>query len=105
MPKGPPATILNQHTCLLQTPAIVPIPHAGGGMVMAGCPQVMIGGMPAARSVDQTLCTGPPPHPDIVGVGSATVMIGGMPAARGADMMNVGGGALLPKPGTVIIGG
>ncbi len=63
-----------------------------------GAPNVLIGGLPAARIGDSC-------GVDAIIKGSATVLIGGLPAARIADS-TVGGGVILP-PGalTVLIGG
>jgi uncharacterized Zn-binding protein involved in type VI secretion len=66
---------------------------AHGGVIMAGCSTVYIGGMPAARVGDMHTCPmvepGVPPVPHVGGpiiMGSPTVLIGGMPAARLGDM-------------------
>lgn len=67
---------------------------AHGGTIVAGCPTVLIGGMPAARVGDPHVCPmvtpGTPPIPHvgmpIIPPGSPTVLIGGMPAARMGDM-------------------
>jgi uncharacterized Zn-binding protein involved in type VI secretion len=66
---------------------------AHGGVVVAGCPTVLIGGMPAARVNDMHVCPmcnpGSPPPPHIGGpivMGSNTVVIGGQPAARVGSM-------------------
>ena len=66
-----------------------------------GCPQVMIGFMPAARSGDMCVCVGPP---DTIAKGSAQVMIGFMPAARMGDSTAHGGSIVKGFPG-VMIGG
>jgi len=67
-------------------------PTVHGGVIIAGYPQVMIGGQPAARMGDMHTCPmqtpGTPPIPHVGGPilkGSATVMIGGQPAARQGD--------------------
>jgi len=64
-------------------------PTAHGGVILAGCPTVLIGGMPAARLGDMHICPMVPLVPHVGGpvtMGSATVLIGGMPAARMGDM-------------------
>jgi uncharacterized Zn-binding protein involved in type VI secretion len=85
-----------------------------GGIITAGCPQVLIGGQPAARVGDMHTCPmvtpGTPPVPHVGGPiasGSATVFIGGQPAARIGDMATCTGP---PDPiaagcPTVLIGG
>ena len=98
------ATITNKHTCPLVTPGLPPIPHAAGGIIMKGCPNVLIGGLPAARVSDTLLCAGPPPHPDTIILGSMTVLIGGLPAARMGSLRAVGGEVVMGAP-TVMIGG
>ncbi len=67
---------------------------AHGGSIVVGFPQVLIGGMPAARVGDMHVCPmvtpGVPPIPHVGGPilppGGLTVLIGGMPAARVGDM-------------------
>lgn len=98
------ARTLDKHSCPLQTPGIPPIPHAAGGLIVKGCPNVFIGGLPAARVGDQLLCAGPPPHPDVIVMGSTSVLIGGLPAARKGDLTPLGGVIQLGAP-TVVIGG
>jgi uncharacterized Zn-binding protein involved in type VI secretion len=98
------ATITNKHVCPLVTPGIPPIPHSAGGIINAGCPTVLIGGLPAARVSDTLLCSGPPPHPDTILMGSTSVLIGGLPAARIGSTTAAGGQVVMGCP-TVIIGG
>ena len=94
----PAARISDMHTCPQVNPG--PVPHVGGPIV-AGCPTVLIGFMPAARVGDLCVCIGPP---DALARGSATVMIGGMPAARMGDS-TVHGGVVVAGCPTVMIGG
>lgn len=85
----PPAARLGDlHICPLATPGLPPIPHVGGPILAPGAPNVLVGGMPAARVTDVCLCIGPP---DMIATGSAKVMIGGMPAARMGDTTMHGG--------------
>ena len=77
------------------------VPHVGGPVMPAGCPTVVIAGLPAARMGDLCICTGPP---DSIIKGSATVLIGGMPAARMGDNTAHGGSIVAGCP-TVLIGG
>lgn len=86
------------HVCPMVTGTV---PHVGGPVLPAGCPTVLIAGLPAARVGDMCLCTGPP---DSIIKGSATVMIGGMPAARMGDSTAHGGVIVAGCP-TVLIGG
>ena len=88
----------DMHTCPMVTGTV---PHVGGPVLPAGCPTVLIGGMPAARVGDMLICSGPP---DTIVGGSATVMIGGMPAARMGDA-TAHGGTIVAGCATVIIGG
>jgi uncharacterized Zn-binding protein involved in type VI secretion len=76
-----------------------------------GCPNVLIGGMPAWRAnADFHLCPlvdGLKPHVGgVVAVGSVTVMIGGLPAARRGDRIVEAGApnAIAAGAPTVIIG-
>ncbi|HYE56196.1 MAG TPA: PAAR domain-containing protein, partial [Chitinophagaceae bacterium] len=80
------ARVGDNHTCPMVNPG--PVPHVGGPVLPAGCPTVLIAGMPAARVGDMLVCAGPP---DTIAAGSGTVMIGGMPAARMGDSTAHGG--------------
>jgi len=96
----PPAARVNDmHTCPMVNPGGVP--HVGGPILPPGQPNVLIGGMPAAKVGDMCLCTGPP---DFIVGGSATVLIGGVPAARMGDSTAHGGVIVAGEP-TVMIGG
>jgi len=71
-------------------------PTVHGGVIVAGCPTVLIGGMPAARLGDMHTCpmvTGTVPHVGgpILPPCQPTVLIGGMPAARQGDMCTCAG--------------
>lgn len=79
---------------------------AHGGTIVAGFPNVLIGGMPAARQGDMHVCPmlnpGTPPPPHVGGpimLGSLTVLIGGQPAARLGDMVTCSG-----PPDSIIVG-
>ncbi|NJK89457.1 MAG: hypothetical protein HC923_08670 [Myxococcales bacterium] len=96
----PAARIGDNHICPMMSPAVPPIPHVGGPVLPAGCPTVLIGGLPAARVGDMALCVGPP---DSIILGSMTVLIGGAPAARAGDS-TAHGGTLMPGCMTVLIG-
>jgi uncharacterized Zn-binding protein involved in type VI secretion len=88
------------HTCPMATPGTPPVPHVGGPVLPAGCPTVLIGGLPAARVTDMCTCVGPP---DAIAKGSPTVFIGNLMAARMGDMTVHGGVISIGCP-TVIIG-
>lgn len=88
----------DMHTCPMVTGTV---PHVGGPVLPAGCPTVLIAGMPAARVGDMVTCSGPP---DTIVMGSSSVMIGGMPAARMGDSTAHGGTIVAGCP-TVMIGG
>jgi len=92
------ARVSDMHLCPMITGTV---PHVGGPVLPAGCPTVLIGGLPAARVGDMLTCTGPP---DTIASGSGTVMIGGSPAARMGDSTAHGGVIIIGCP-TVIIGG
>jgi uncharacterized Zn-binding protein involved in type VI secretion len=80
---------------------------AHGGVIVAGFPQVLIGGKPAARMGDMHTCpmqtpAAPAPIPHVGGpitMGSVTVLIGNMPAARVGDMATCTG-----PPDTIAMG-
>ena len=76
------------------------VPHLAGTIV-AGCPSVLIGNSPAARSGDSCTCMGPP---NKIAKGSSTVLIGNKPAARVGDTTSHGGAIVTGCP-NVIIGG
>ncbi len=92
------ARVSDMHLCPMVTGTV---PHVGGPVLPAGCPTVLIGGLPAARVGDMCTCTGPP---DTITAGSGTVMIGGSPAARMGDSTAHGGVIIIGCP-TVNIGG
>mgnify|MGYP003822850105 FL=1 len=92
------ARVSDMHICPMITGVV---PHVGGPVLPAGCPTVLIGGMPAARVGDMLTCTGPP---DTIAAGSGTVMIGGLPAARLGDS-TAHGGVIILGCFTVMIGG
>jgi len=97
----PAARLTDMHTCPMQTPAIVPIPHVGGPIVGPGVPTVLIHSLPAAVVGDLAVCVGPP---DSIVKGSTTVFIGGKPAARAGDT-TAHGGSIVLGCFNVIIGG
>ena len=96
----------------IHPPALVPtpVPHPGLPLaIIKGQPNVLIGGMPAARVTDMTQpCMLPgcvPAGPGIISKGSATVLIGGLPAARVGDMsMHPSCVAPIPAPTGQVIG-
>ena len=92
------ARVSDMHLCPMVTGTV---PHVGGPVLPAGCPTVLIGGLPAARVGDMCTCTGPP---DTIAAGSGTVLIGGSPAARMGDITAHGGVIVIGCP-TVLIGG
>lgn len=94
----PAARVGDLHTCPMVTGVV---PHVGGPILPPGAPNVLIGGLPAARMGDMATCAGPP---DVILRGSATVLIGGKPAARMGDNTAHGGLITLGCP-TVEIGG
>lgn len=96
----PAARIGDMQTCPMVTPGVPPIPHVGGPITGPGCPQVLIGFMPAAVVGDMAVCVGPPaPLPK----GSTKVLIGGRPALRMGDTTGHGGVIVSGLP-TVLIG-
>jgi len=94
----PAARVGDMHVCPMSDG---PKPHVGGPIMPAGCPTVLIGGMPAARVGDLAACAS---VPDLIVQGSATVLIGGMPAARLGDTTAHGGKIVAGYP-VVMIGG
>lgn len=86
----PAARLSDLHTCA----------HAGGPIVPACEPTVLIGGKPAARKGDHALCRSPL---DTISKGEATVLVGGQEAARLGDPTAHGGVIVQGEP-TVLIG-
>jgi uncharacterized Zn-binding protein involved in type VI secretion len=93
----PAARLTDMHVCPMVTGVV---PHVGGPILAPGAPNVLIGGMPAARVGDMCVCVGPP---DTIALGSFTVLIGGQPAARLGDMTAHAGSIVVGLP-TVLIG-
>lgn len=93
----PAARILDEHVCPM---CDGPVPHVGGPILPTGSPNVLIGGMPAARVSDRCFCVG---APDVIIEGAPTVLINGLPAARMLDMTAHGGRIVTGCP-TVLIG-
>jgi len=93
----PAARVSDMHTCPMVTGVV---PHVGGPILPPGQPNVLIGGLPAARMGDMATCVGPP---DAIAMGSPTVLIGNMMAARLGDPTVHGGIIVLGCP-TVMIG-
>jgi uncharacterized Zn-binding protein involved in type VI secretion len=86
---------------------------AHGGVIMAGAPNVLIGGAPAARMGDMHVCPmmnpGVPPPPHVgqqILMGSPTVLIGGQMAARVGDPVMCSGppDSIIAGCPTVLIG-
>ncbi|MEH6458734.1 PAAR domain-containing protein [Chitinimonas sp. JJ19] len=94
----PAARVGDMHACPMVDPG--PKPHVGGPILPAGCPTVLIGGLPAARLGDSAACVGPV---DTIVQGEPTVLIGGKPAARLGDKTAHGGVIVAGCP-TVLIG-
>ncbi len=97
----PAARFTDMHTCPMQTPAVVPIPHVGGPISGPCVQNVLIGSLPAAVVGDMCVCVGPP---DSIVKGSATVMINNRAAARLGDS-TAHGGSIVVGLITVLIGG
>ena len=93
----PAARVGDMHACPMVTGVV---PHVGGAILPPCQPNVLIGGMPAARVGDMLVCVGPP---DTIAMGSPTVIIGKMMAARMGDLTFHGGVIVMGFP-TVWIG-
>jgi len=93
----PAARVTDMHVCPMVTGIV---PHVGGPILPPCAIQVIIGGLPAARTTDLATCVGPP---DVIAKGSPTVFIQGLPAARILDITAHGGMIVLGEF-TVIIG-
>ena len=92
----PAARVTDLHTCPLTSPT----PHGGGPILPPGAPNVLIGGLPAARMGDMATCVGPP---DTIVKGSFTVPIANNPASRMTDT-TLHGGVIIGGYLTVLIG-
>lgn len=73
----PAARTTDLHTCPMVDPA-TGVPHVGGPILPPGCPNVLVGGLPAACVGDPATCVG---VPDAIVSGAFTVIVGGRPAA------------------------
>lgn len=93
----PAARLLDLHVCPVVN---VLVPHVGGPIVGPCVPNVLIGGLPAARITDKAFCVGPP---DMIVKGSATVLISRRNAARMTDL-TTHGGVIATGCFTVLIG-
>ena len=98
------ARLTDFHVCPMQTPAVVPIPHVGGPVIVPAAPNVLIGGLPAAGAGSMCTCVGPPDTilPSCTGA-RARVMVGGRPIAAVGDM-TAHGGSIVVGCFTVLIG-
>jgi uncharacterized Zn-binding protein involved in type VI secretion len=92
----PAARLTDMHVCPMVTGVV---PHVGGPILGPGAPNVLIGGLPAARATDMAVCVGPP---DVIAMGSVKVLIGNLPAARLGDSMAHGGTIVLGFPKVLI---
>jgi uncharacterized Zn-binding protein involved in type VI secretion len=97
---SPVARLQDMHICLMQTPAVVPIPHVGGPIMGPGAMTVTAGGMPVSVLGDIAICVGPP---DVMVMGSPTVTAMGLPIVRITDFSAHGAMTLIGMP-TVMIG-
>ena len=95
-----------------QPAARVNDPTAHGGTIITGSPNVLIGGMPAARVTDWHNCPlhnpdGSPHYGGPIMTGSPTVLISGLPAARVGDICTCNGPVdqIILGSMTVLIGG
>lgn len=97
------ARVGDMHVCPMVTPTPIPVPHAGGPIMMPiiGKP-VLIGNMPAAGAGCMCMCVGPP---DVITPACAKnkVLVNGTPLARMGDITAHGGSILMGCP-TVLIG-
>ena len=97
---GPPqARVTDMHVCLMFSG---PAPHVGGPIAPPCAVTVLVGGLPAARVTDLSMCT--PLIPDPIVKGSFTVLIEKRPAARIGDLTSHGGTIVTGMP-TVLTGG
>ena len=95
----PAATLTSMHVCPMVISSVPPIPHVGGPVVGPGAPNVLIGGLPAARVGDKLVCVGPP---DTIARGSSSVLIGGKPAAFLGSQTAHGGSIVMGIPNVLI---
>lgn len=93
----PVARLTDMHVCPMVTGLV---PHVGGPISAPGQPNVLFGGLPAARVGDMAVCVGPP---DVIVQGAPTVLVGGRPLARMGDMTAHGGAIVAGLP-TVLVG-
>ena len=94
----PAARVSDPHVCPQSTG---PVPHGGGPILPPGQVNLLIGGMPAARLSDFSVCVGPL---DVIFTGASSVLGGGLPLARMTDQTAHTGTIVVGFP-TVLIGG
>lgn len=94
------ARITDLHSCPMEAPGVVKVPHVGGAIIGPGAPTVLVGGLPAALVGDDAVCVGPPAT---IISGSTSVLIEGKPAVRVGDTTAHGGEVISGLP-TVLIG-
>ena len=97
----PAARTTDMHVCPMQTPSLVPVPHAGGPILPSSPTPVLIGWLPAATVGNTAVCVGPP---DVIVTGSTTVLVSNLPLARMGDP-TVHGGSIVGGFPTVLVGG
>lgn len=96
---GLPATLKNH---LVVCPLPTPTPHAVSTIAVVTQSTVLIGGVPAARRLDSSVCMAGVPNP--VRLGAFSVKIAGQPAARILDAMGHPGSIIAFGSSIVLIG-
>ncbi len=104
----PAARVTDSIACPVPQTTPAALPHApppGLPIVHPGETTVLIGGKPAARMGDRSICLAPAPAPNSIAKGAFPVPIGGSPAARITDP-GTHPGSVIMAPGcpTVLIG-
>lgn len=95
----PAARVSDKIACAVPQATPAALPHApppGLPIIPAGCLTVLIGGLPAARIGDQSICVGPAPLPNPILRGAFPVPIGFSPAARMTDQATHPGSMIMP---------
>jgi len=100
----PAARVGDMQKCsMVEQVGVATIPHVGGPILPPGASTVLIGGKPAARAGDKSLCV-PAAKPNTITEGAPFVQIEGKAAARWCDRLEHGANHINDGCLTVLIG-
>ncbi len=97
---GPVAFLGSMHACPMTTPAIPPVPHVGGPIVLPSDPTFLVMGFPLAGMGAMATCAGVPPV-DPIAMGMPTFLTG-TPAAGIGAVTSHGGMVAMGDPTFIV---